>query len=129
MGIRALVHLAAGREIPLAARLDSVGGRRSEDRWRTQCVFHRPRATDPGLDDLYRVTFSEAQQQYLYTKQVLLEAGPEIAAVHEAMQTHVPRLTAFAEGFSYVCGDAIVRLGALFINNIVAGPPCARPSM
>jgi hypothetical protein len=122
MGVRALLNLAAGRESALAARLDAVGGRRTDERWHTQCVFHRPRvADDAGLADLYRVTFSEAQQHYLYTKRVLLEAGPEIAAVHDAMQTHVPRVNAHAEGFSIRCGDMTVRLGALYLNNSVAG--------
>ena len=44
-----------------------------------------------------------------------------MAAVQEAMQTHVPRLTAHSEGCSYQCGDMTVRLGALFLNNNVAG--------
>lgn len=71
---------------------------------------------------LYRMLqFSDQQHFFLATKGQVLEMGKEHANFLESLQTHAQRVKATCEGWSYRCGDVIVRLGPLFINSRVSG--------
>ena len=65
----------------------------------------------------------------------VLRAGPEITAVLDAMHTHTQRLRVLIEGTVHPCGDFVVRLGQLYLNNTLTGAvvdveylPCALAS-
>ncbi len=135
MGVCALAHLPAGSEVALSARLEQLGCRR-HGRWRTQCLYFRPRprassAADSD-GDAFLIGFSDTAPA-----QLLVHGGKARAAPADAAQslasTHLQRLKVAADGSVWQFGDALVRLGQLFLNAAVAGAvveleytPCAR---
>ena len=135
MGVCALAHLPAGSEVALSARLEQLGCRRN-GRWRTQCLYFRPRprassAADSD-GDAFLIGFSDTAPA-----QLLVHGGKARAAPADAAQslasTHMQRLKVAADGSVWQFGDALVRLGQLFLNAAVAGAvveleytPCAR---
>ena len=135
MGVCALAHLPAGSEVALSARLEQLGCRR-HGRWRTQCLYFRPRprassAADSD-GDAFLIGFSDTAPA-----QLLVHGGKARAAPADAAQslasTHLQRLKVAADGSVWQFGDALVRLGPLFLNAAVAGAvveleytPCAR---
>ena len=126
MGVRMLGYTtAAGSSDALHSRLDALGAEQT-GRWRTQAVYLHPRdATTGMLSDLFMVTFGEQPHvQYVVSGVVVVEAGHEIVGVIEMARTHVQRLKVTAEGTSFQCGDFIVRLGHLFLNENLRGTCC-----
>ena len=135
MGVCALAHLPAGSEVALSARLEQLGCRR-HGRWRTQCLYFRPRprassAADSD-DDAFVISFSDSAAAQLLVRGGKAHAAPADAAQSLA-STHVQRLKVAADGSAWQFGDALVRLGPLFLNAAIAGAvveleytPCAR---
>ena len=135
MGIRVLARSAESSLAILEARLASLGANldSSAPRWRQQCIYMRPRNDDSGLQGLFVLQASEdldGAQHIVSQGRIpsladasafpattapnhvrVMRAGPEIASVLEAMQTHSQRLKVAIEGGSHACGDFCVRLG------------------
>ena len=128
-GVRILSYTSTtGASDVLHARIEALGAERV-GRWRTQCVYYHPRHEGSGVDDLFTVHYGD-QPQLLMSGDVIMAAGPEIVGVVEAMRTHTQRLKVTAEGSIHRCGDFVVRMGPLFLNETVSGRahPTPRPS-
>jgi pimeloyl-ACP methyl ester carboxylesterase len=142
MGVCALAHVAGPREGALSARLSAIGCVRV-GRWRTSCIYLKPRVEtpadaapaalkgkavaqpplEPPLDEMCLLGFSERAGSHFVVSggQVRHVAGEPAATEASMRSTHAQRLRITAEGPEFRCGDFAVRLGGLFLNASVAG--------
>mmetsp|Transcript_27751 Transcript_27751/g.81194 ORF Transcript_27751/g.81194 Transcript_27751/m.81194 type:complete len:151 (+) Transcript_27751:1-453(+) len=63
----------------------------------------------------------QPQEHYLLSQGVLLVAGSEIASVIDEMDTHVKKLRVTVDGSAYECGDFVVRVGHVHLNQTLQG--------
>ena len=122
MGVRLLSYTAStSASDAVQSRLAALGAEKA-GRWRTQCTYFNPRIEAQGLQDLFSVQLGELPEtQFLVSAGVVLDAGHEIGGVVEAMRTHSQRLKVTAEGGLHRCGDFVVRLGRVFLNESLTG--------
>jgi hypothetical protein len=133
MGIRCLARAPSLPIATLEERLAALGAVPMPEsaRWWRQCIYQLPRQAEMGLHELFVLHSSEgtdgeklivhraraAQQGGAGGSAVrVLRAGSEITAVLTAMQTHNQRLKVELQGSAHACGDFVVRIGQLFIN-------------
>ncbi|KAL1504910.1 hypothetical protein AB1Y20_008677 [Prymnesium parvum] len=123
MGVRLLAHTQASSDT-LDERLERLGCKFTT-RWQIRCAFLRPNpaATQAaGIADMFMFQASEQPQVYYILSQgVLLVAGLEISSVIDEMGTHAKRLRVTVDGSAHECGDFMVRVGKLQLNQQVQG--------
>ena len=122
MGVRLLAHTQASSE-GLDKRLEQLNCKFAA-KWQIRCTFLRPnpKVQQPGLADMFTLQGTEQPHLiYMLSQNVLLVAGQEIAGVIEEMDTHVKKLRVSVDGSAHECGDFIVRVGKLYLNNQLQG--------
>jgi hypothetical protein len=143
MGIRCLARAPSLPITTLEQRLSALGAVPIPEctRWWRQCIYQLPRNAEMGLHELFVLRSSEdadGEQHIVHRTRAarpaaegdaaaaaaakgddavrVLRAGAEIATVLTAMQTHTQRLKVEIEGSAHACGDFVVRIGQLFVN-------------
>jgi len=141
MGVCALVHVPGVREGALSARLSAAGCQRV-GRWRTHCLYLKPKGDtpadalavskggavpqpqlEPPAEEVCVLQFSERPGSHFVVRggDVRESAGDLAGAEVSMRSSHTQRLRITAEGPEYLCGDFTVRIGGLFLNASVAG--------
>eukprot|EP00967_Tisochrysis_lutea_P055531 scaffold69855_cov27-Tisochrysis_lutea.AAC.6 len=146
MGVCGLLHLSGSREAELSSKLNGVGCVRTR-RWRTHCLYLKPKVDgpasepllEPPLEEACLLHFSESfhSSHFVVSGGSVRQLNVELGSAEAAMRaTHTQRLRITAEGPEFRCGDFAVRVGGLFLNSNGSGTlveveylPCTRAGM
>ena len=122
MGVRLLAHTKASSE-GLDERLEQLNCKFAS-KWQIRCTFLRPNPNvqHQGLADMFMYRATEQPHLiYILSQKVLLVAGQEFEGVVDEMDMHVKKLRVSVDGSAHECGDFVVRVGKLYLNQQLQG--------